>query len=53
MKDVIMCTEFFEPIKEEYTKISMGVYDNADKHCAIQDAITKIKTLETPIEAKE
>lgn len=52
-KDVIMCTEFFEPIKEEYTKISMGVYDNADKHCAIQDAITKIKTLETPIEAKE
>ena len=52
-KDVLMITEFFEPIKEEYTKISAGVYDNADKHCAIQDAMTKIKTLETPVETKE
>lgn len=48
-KDVLMFTEFFEPIKEEYTKISAKVYDNADMHCAVQDAITKIKTLETPI----
>ena len=49
-KDVVMFTEFFEPVKDEYTKISQGVYDNADKHCAIQDAMTKIKTLETPVE---
>ena len=48
-KDVIMFTDFFEPIKEEYTKISAGVYDNADKHCAIQDAMTRIKTLENPV----
>ena len=45
-----MFTEFFEPIKDEYTKISLGVYDNADKHCAIQDAIKKIEVLETPVE---
>ena len=49
-KDVLMFTEFFEPIKDEYTKISLGVYDNADKHCAIQDAIKKIEVLETPVE---
>lgn len=52
-KDVLLFSEFFEPIKEEYTKISVGVYDNADMHCAIQDAMTKIKTLETPVETKE
>lgn len=52
-KDVILFTEFFEPVKEEYAKISEGVYDNADKHCAVQDMMAKIKTLETPIETKE
>lgn len=52
-KDVIMFTEFFEPVKEEYTKISASVYDSADKHCAIQDAIARVKALETPIEKAE
>ena len=48
--DVVMVTEFFEPTKEEYSKIAQASFDVADKHAALMDVLQSKQAIEEPVQ---
>ena len=51
--DVVMVTEFFEPTKEEYSKIAQASFDVADKHAALMDVLQSKQAIEEPVQINE
>lgn len=52
-KCVSVINSYFEPIKDEYVKISSKIYDVADKHNAILEKLDAYNALNKPVQVNE